>query len=118
MIVASPQIAAGRGRPPEPAAPGAYHGRLPFGGGGAGHRARRTRIVRPRGATAAHRGSSPVQGRARRAVREQIEVGPGQAAAARHYTLSDEDLQNIVARRCPRNKLGFALQLSRSTWQA
>ena len=29
----------------------------------------------------------------------------------RHYTLSDEDLQHIEARRRPRNKLGFALQL-------
>ena len=29
----------------------------------------------------------------------------------RHYTLSDEDLLNIGARRRPRNKLGFALQL-------
>ena len=29
----------------------------------------------------------------------------------RHYTLSDEDLQNIEVRRRPRNKLGFALQL-------
>ena len=29
----------------------------------------------------------------------------------RHYTLSEEDLQNIGARRRPRNKLGFALQL-------
>ena len=29
----------------------------------------------------------------------------------RHYTLSDEDLQHIGARRRPRNKLGFALQL-------
>ena len=28
-----------------------------------------------------------------------------------HYTLSDEDLQHIEARRRPRNKLGFALQL-------
>ena len=29
----------------------------------------------------------------------------------RHYTLSDEDLENIDARRRPRNKRGFALQL-------
>ena len=29
----------------------------------------------------------------------------------RHYTLSDEDLQHIGARRRSRNKLGFALQL-------
>ena len=34
-----------------------------------------------------------------------------EAALLRHYTLSDEDLQNIGARRRPRNKLGFALQL-------
>ena len=51
------------------------------------------------------------------AGREQIGVGPRQAAAARHYTLSDEDLQNIGAKRRPRSKLGFALQLSRSTSQ-
>ena len=35
----------------------------------------------------------------------------GGARDVRHYTLSDEDLQNIGARRRPRNKLGFALQL-------
>ena len=34
-----------------------------------------------------------------------------EADLLRHYTLSDEDLQNIGARRRPRNKLGFALQL-------
>ena len=34
-----------------------------------------------------------------------------EADLLRHYTLSDEDLQNIRARRRPRNKLGFALQL-------
>ena len=34
-----------------------------------------------------------------------------EADLLRHYTLSDEDLQNIEARRRPRNKLGFALQL-------
>ena len=34
-----------------------------------------------------------------------------EADLLRHYTLSDEDLQNIGARRQPRNKLGFALQL-------
>ena len=34
-----------------------------------------------------------------------------EADLLRHYTLSDEDLQNIAARRRPRNKLGFALQL-------
>ena len=36
---------------------------------------------------------------------------PSARRASRHYTLSDEDLQNIGARRRPRNKLGFALQL-------
>ena len=36
----------------------------------------------------------------------------GEAGLLRHYTLSDEDLQNIGARRRPRRrKLGFALQL-------
>ena len=34
-----------------------------------------------------------------------------EADLLRHYTLSDEDLQNIGAKRRPRNKLGFALQL-------
>ena len=34
-----------------------------------------------------------------------------EADLLRYYTLSDEDLQNIGARRRPRNKLGFALQL-------
>ena len=34
-----------------------------------------------------------------------------EADLLRHYTLSDEDLLNIGARRRPRNKLGFALQL-------
>ena len=34
-----------------------------------------------------------------------------EADLLRHYTLSDEDLQNIGVRRRPRNKLGFALQL-------
>ena len=34
-----------------------------------------------------------------------------EADLLRHYTLSEEDLQNIGARRRPRNKLGFALQL-------
>ena len=34
-----------------------------------------------------------------------------EAALLRHYTLSDEDLQNIGVRRRPHNKLGFALQL-------
>ena len=34
-----------------------------------------------------------------------------EADLLRHYTLSDEDLQNIWARRRPSNKLGFALQL-------
>ena len=34
-----------------------------------------------------------------------------EADLLRHYTLSDEDLQNIGLRRRPRNKLGFALQL-------
>ena len=34
-----------------------------------------------------------------------------EADLLRHYTLSDEDLQNIGARRRPRNKLGFAPQL-------
>ena len=34
-----------------------------------------------------------------------------EADLLRHYTLSDEDLQNIGARRHPHNKLGFALQL-------
>ena len=34
-----------------------------------------------------------------------------EADLLRHYTLSDEDLQHIEARRRPRNKLGFALQL-------
>ena len=34
-----------------------------------------------------------------------------EADLLRHYTLSDEDQQNIGARRRPRNKLGFALQL-------
>ena len=34
-----------------------------------------------------------------------------EADLLRHYTLSDEDLQNIGARRRPHNKLGFALQL-------
>ena len=34
-----------------------------------------------------------------------------EADLLRHYTLSDEDLQNIGAPRRPRNKLGFALQL-------
>ena len=34
-----------------------------------------------------------------------------EADLLRHYSLSDEDLQNIGARRRPRNKLGFALQL-------
>ena len=34
-----------------------------------------------------------------------------EADLLRHYTLSDEDLQNIGARRRPSNKLGFALQL-------
>lgn len=113
-----PQIAAGRGRPPEPATPGAYHGRPRSAARGIGDSiARRTRIVRA--ATFARRASwiVPGPGAGRPAGREQIEVGPGQAAAARHYTLSDEDLQNIVVRRRPRNKLGFALQLSRSTSQ-
>ena len=35
-----------------------------------------------------------------------------EADLLRHYTLSDEDLQNIGARRRPRNKLGFALRSS------
>ena len=34
-----------------------------------------------------------------------------EADLLRHYTLSEEDLQNIGARRRPRNKLGFALQV-------
>ena len=34
-----------------------------------------------------------------------------EADLLRHYTLSDEDLQHIGARRRSRNKLGFALQL-------
>ena len=34
-----------------------------------------------------------------------------EADLLRHYTLSDEDLQNIGVQRRPRNKLGFALQL-------
>ena len=34
-----------------------------------------------------------------------------EAELLRHYTLSDEDLEYIDARRRPRNKLGFALQL-------
>ena len=34
-----------------------------------------------------------------------------EADLLRHNTLSEEDLQNIGARLCPRNKLGFALQL-------
>ena len=34
-----------------------------------------------------------------------------EADLLRHYTLSDEDLQHIEARRRTRNKLGFALQL-------
>ena len=34
-----------------------------------------------------------------------------EADLLRHYTLSDENLQNIGARRRPSNKLGFALQL-------
>ena len=34
-----------------------------------------------------------------------------EADLLRHYTLSEEDLQNIGARRRPRNKRGFALQL-------
>ena len=34
-----------------------------------------------------------------------------EADLLRHYTLSDEDLQHIEARRRSRNKLGFALQL-------
>ena len=34
-----------------------------------------------------------------------------EADLLRHYTLSDEDLQNMGDRRRPRNKLGFALQL-------
>ena len=34
-----------------------------------------------------------------------------EADLLRHYTLSDEDLQNIGARRRPHNKLGFAVQL-------
>ena len=34
-----------------------------------------------------------------------------EADLLRHYTLSDEDLQNIGAKRRPRNKLGFAAQL-------
>ena len=34
-----------------------------------------------------------------------------EADMLRHYTLSDEDLQNIGARRRPHNKLGFAVQL-------
>ena len=34
-----------------------------------------------------------------------------EAELLRHYTLSDEDLENIAARRRPRNKVGFALQL-------
>lgn len=34
-----------------------------------------------------------------------------EADLLRHYTLSDEDLQHIEARRRPRNKLGFAPQL-------
>ena len=37
-----------------------------------------------------------------------------EADLLRHYTLSDEDLQHIEARRRPRNKLGFALQLVRA----
>ena len=35
----------------------------------------------------------------------------GEADLLWHYALSDEDLQNIGARRRPRNKLGFVLQL-------
>ena len=34
-----------------------------------------------------------------------------EAELRRHYTLSNEDLDNIAARRRSRNKLGFALQL-------
>ena len=34
-----------------------------------------------------------------------------EADLLRHYTLSEEDLWSIVARRRPRNRLGFALQL-------
>ena len=37
-----------------------------------------------------------------------------EADLLRHYTLSDEDLQNIGVRRRPRNKLGFALQPARA----
>ena len=38
-------------------------------------------------------------------------IPPREANLRRHDTLSDEDLQNIWARRRPRNKLGFALPL-------
>ena len=54
---------------------------------------------------------------ARRTVPDQpTTVGPvslpqHETELLRHYTLSDEDLQHIEARRRPRNKLGFALQL-------
>ena len=41
----------------------------------------------------------------------EIALPQREADLMRHYTLSDEDLQNIRARRRPRNKLGFALQL-------
>jgi TnpA family transposase len=34
-----------------------------------------------------------------------------QAALPRHYTLADDDLEIIRARRQPHNRFGFALQL-------
>lgn len=40
-----------------------------------------------------------------------FELPSDEPSLLRHYTLSDEDLEQINQRRRPENRLGFALQL-------
>ena len=40
-----------------------------------------------------------------------IELPKDEASILYHYTLSDEDLEHISARRRPENRFGYALQL-------
>ncbi|NJO36362.1 MAG: Tn3 family transposase [Rhizobiales bacterium] len=40
-----------------------------------------------------------------------FDLPTGEAALLRHYTLDDDDIEHVRARRRPKNRLGFALQL-------